>query len=191
MKSTIVWYNSWHMGAGLEWIGKKSYWLKEEGIEGDGRAKRSSEIGDGGQAAMSIILDVDGTGSGSLLDSILSTLMKTGSSDVWVVAHSHLWKFATCRFICRQLNVYMNTKWELRVIGTIQEVQIKNSLWTGIIREGCVQVMCLDASHLNRWLQSQGSSIRQILIKDSFMTLGKTRYTNVTEMCGMRLNANS
>ena len=64
--------------------------MKEEGIEGDGRAKRSSEIGDGGQAAMSIILDVDGTGSGSLLDSILSTLMKTGSSDVWGVAHSHL-----------------------------------------------------------------------------------------------------
>ena len=30
--------------------------------------------------------DIDGTGSGSLLDSILSTLLKKQSSDVWVVA---------------------------------------------------------------------------------------------------------
>ena len=59
-------------------------------MEGDGRAERSSAIRDGGQAAMSIILDVDGTGTGSLLDSILSTLLNTGSSDVRVVAHSHL-----------------------------------------------------------------------------------------------------
>lgn len=157
---------------------------------GDGRTEGRSAIGDGGQEQVfrpHLMLMVQ-----VLVPCwILSTLLKTGSSDVWVEAHSHLWKFATCRFICRQLSVYMNTKWELRVIGTIQDVQIKNSLWTGIIREGCVQVMCLDVSHLNRWLQSQGSSIRQILIKDSFMTLGKTRYTNVTETCGMRLNANS
>ena len=59
-------------------------------MEGDGRAERSSAIRDRGQAAMSIILDVDGTGTGSLLDSILSTLLNTGSSDVRVVAHSHL-----------------------------------------------------------------------------------------------------
>ena len=59
-------------------------------MEGDGRAEGSPAIGDGGQAAMSIILDVDGTGTGSLLDSILSTLLNTGSSHVWVVAHSHL-----------------------------------------------------------------------------------------------------
>ena len=43
---------------------------------GDGRAEGSSAIGDGGQAAMSLMPDVDGTGSGSLLDSILSTLLK-------------------------------------------------------------------------------------------------------------------
>ena len=43
---------------------------------GDGRAEGSSAIGDGGQAAISFMLDVDGTGSGSLLDSILSTLLK-------------------------------------------------------------------------------------------------------------------
>ena len=43
---------------------------------GDGRAEGSSAIGDGGQAAISLMPDVDGTGSGSLLDSILSTFLK-------------------------------------------------------------------------------------------------------------------
>ena len=43
---------------------------------GDGRAEGSSAIGDGGQAAISLMPDVDGTGSSSLLDSILSTLVK-------------------------------------------------------------------------------------------------------------------
>ena len=42
---------------------------------GDGRAEGSSAIGDGGQAAISLTPDVDGTGSGSLLDLILSTLL--------------------------------------------------------------------------------------------------------------------
>ena len=55
---------------------------------GDGRAERSSAIGDRGQAAISLMPDVDGTGSGSLLDSILSTLSKKQFSDVWVVAFS-------------------------------------------------------------------------------------------------------
>ena len=53
---------------------------------GDDRAEGSSAIADGGQAAISLRPDVDGTGSGSLLDSILSTLLKKRSSDVWVVA---------------------------------------------------------------------------------------------------------
>ena len=53
---------------------------------GDGRAEGLSAIGDRGQAAISIVRDVDGTGSGSLLDSILSTFLKKRSSDVWVVA---------------------------------------------------------------------------------------------------------
>ena len=52
---------------------------------GDGRADGSSAIGDGGQAAISLMPDIDGTGSGSLLDSILSTHLKKRSS-VWVVA---------------------------------------------------------------------------------------------------------
>ena len=43
---------------------------------GDGRAEGSSAIGDGGQAAISLTPDGDGTGSGSLLDSILSALLK-------------------------------------------------------------------------------------------------------------------
>ena len=43
---------------------------------GDGRADRSSATGDGGQAEMSLMPDIDGTGSDSLLDSILSTLLK-------------------------------------------------------------------------------------------------------------------
>ena len=53
---------------------------------GDGRAEGSSVIGDGGRAAVSLTRDMDGTGSGSLLDSVLSTLLKKRSSDVWVVA---------------------------------------------------------------------------------------------------------
>ena len=43
---------------------------------GDGRAEGSSAIGDGGQTAISLTPDIDGTGSGSLLDLILSTLLK-------------------------------------------------------------------------------------------------------------------
>ena len=35
---------------------------------GDGRAEGLSAIGDGGQAAMSLMPDADGTGSGSLLE---------------------------------------------------------------------------------------------------------------------------
>ena len=43
---------------------------------GDGRAEGSSVVGDRGQAAISLTPDVDGTGSGSLMVSILSTLLK-------------------------------------------------------------------------------------------------------------------
>ena len=49
---------------------------------GDGGAEGSSAVGDGGQAAISLSPDVDGTDSGSLPDSILTTLLKQGSSDV-------------------------------------------------------------------------------------------------------------
>ena len=46
---------------------------------GDGGAEGSSATGDGGQAEMSLMPDIDGTGSDSLLESD---------------AHSHLLKFA-------------------------------------------------------------------------------------------------
>ena len=47
---------------------------------GDGRTEGSSAIGNGEQAAISLMPDVGGTGSGSLLDSILSTLLKKKQS---------------------------------------------------------------------------------------------------------------
>jgi len=57
---------------------------------GDGRAEGLSAVGDGGKATVSLAPDVDGTGSGSSLDSILSTLLRKRSSYVWVVAlYSH------------------------------------------------------------------------------------------------------
>ena len=62
---------------------------------GDGRAEGSSAIGDGGQVATSLTPEIDGTGSGSLLDSILSTLLTKPPSHVWVATRSHLWKFTT------------------------------------------------------------------------------------------------
>ena len=43
---------------------------------GDGRAEGLSAVENRGQAAISLTPDVDGTGSGSLLDSILCTLLK-------------------------------------------------------------------------------------------------------------------
>ena len=55
---------------------------------GDGRAEGSSAMGDGGQTAVSFMPDIDSPGFGSLLDSVLSTLLKKESSDVWVVAFS-------------------------------------------------------------------------------------------------------
>ena len=46
------------------------------GEVGDGRAEGGPAMGDRGQAALSLIPDVDGTCPGSLLDSILSALLK-------------------------------------------------------------------------------------------------------------------
>ena len=44
---------------------------------GDGRVERCLAIGDGGQVIIfSLMPDVDGTGSDSLLHSILSTVLK-------------------------------------------------------------------------------------------------------------------
>ena len=46
LKSTIVQHSSWHTGAGIEWTGKKRYWLEDWEEMGDGRAEGSSAIGD-------------------------------------------------------------------------------------------------------------------------------------------------
>ena len=90
LKSTAVQYNSWHTGAGIKWTGKKSYWLEDREEVGDGIAEGSSAVGDREQAEISLTPDIDGTGSGSLLESD---------------AGLHLWKFATWRFVCRGLAV--------------------------------------------------------------------------------------
>ena len=52
---------------------------------GDGRAERSSAIGDGGQAAISLTPDVVGYAN--------------------TCTHLHLWKLATWRFVCRGLTI--------------------------------------------------------------------------------------
>ena len=57
----------------------------------DGRGEGSSATGDRGQAATSLLPDIDGTGSGSLL-----------KPDTYL----HLSKFTTWRFICREFTVY-------------------------------------------------------------------------------------
>ena len=64
---------------------------------GDCRAEGSSAIGDKEQAAISLMPDIDGTGSGSLLDLILSTLLKKRSSDVWVVLYQ---LYHCCFYAC-------------------------------------------------------------------------------------------
>ena len=53
---------------------------------GDGRAEELSAMGDRGQAAISLMSDVDGIDSGYLLDSILSNLSRKCSRDVWRAA---------------------------------------------------------------------------------------------------------
>ena len=50
---------------------------------GDGGAEGLSAIGEEGQAAVSLTSDMDGTSPSSLLDSILSILLKKQSNDVW------------------------------------------------------------------------------------------------------------
>ena len=61
MKSAVEHYNSWLTGPGVKWTGKKSYQVEDEEKVEDGRDERLSAIGDGGQAAISLTSDVDGT----------------------------------------------------------------------------------------------------------------------------------
>ena len=83
--------NNWPPGAGIEWTGKKSHWPEKGEEVGDGR---STAPGGGGQAVMSLTPDVDGSGSGSLLEPD---------------AQSHLWKFTTWRFVYRGVTVPFST----------------------------------------------------------------------------------
>lgn len=76
MKGIVGQDNSWHTGASIKRTSKKSYRLEEGKMGGDGRAEGSSTTGDGGQSAISLMPDINGTGSGSLLDSVPSTLLK-------------------------------------------------------------------------------------------------------------------
>jgi len=59
---------------------KDTDWRREE--VGDGRTEESSAIRDGMQAATSFMPHADGTNSGSLLNFILSTLLKNQFSYV-------------------------------------------------------------------------------------------------------------
>ena len=85
LKSTVLQYNSWHTGTGIHWTGKKLPTGGGTEVE-EGRADVSSSIGGGGQAAISLMPDIDGTCSGSLLEPD---------------THFHLWKFIIWRFVCR------------------------------------------------------------------------------------------
>ena len=96
LKSTVVQYNSWHTGAVTERTGKKSYWLEEGEEVGDGRAEGSSAIGDGGQAATSLNPDTDGTGSGFLLNSILSTRFSKKNNDNSLISLSAVLGLRCC-----------------------------------------------------------------------------------------------
>ena len=69
------------MTAGIEWTGKKSYWLEEGKKVEDGRAEGLWAIGDGGQAAIWLTSETDDTGSGSLLDLIYLPSWKKWFSD--------------------------------------------------------------------------------------------------------------
>ena len=69
LKSTVLQYNGWHTGTGIQSTGRKLPPSLEEGQKvGEGTADGPSATGGGGQAAISLMPDIDGTGSGSLLE---------------------------------------------------------------------------------------------------------------------------
>ena len=62
LKSTVLQHSSWHTGRALsEQTG--SCWPEEGAMAGDGRAEGSAAAGGRGQAAASLVFDVDGPGS--------------------------------------------------------------------------------------------------------------------------------
>ena len=68
-------------------------------LQTSNHSSSDSLSGDIGQASSSLMPDIDGTGSNFLLDSILSTVLKKLSSDVWVVMifffFHHIWSGGT------------------------------------------------------------------------------------------------
>ena len=56
LRSTVVPYNRWHTGAGIQWTAKKSYGVEVGEEEGGGRVEGSSATGDGGRVTVSLIL---------------------------------------------------------------------------------------------------------------------------------------
>ena len=125
LKSTVVQYNSWHPGAGIEWTDKKSYWLGEGEEVGDCRAEGSSVIGNGGQAAKLLTAWAWNKDTVLLYSIQYCTVKYTKAQPLVEVAHmwnvgqtheltcvighvnarSYLWEFATWRFLCRGLTV--------------------------------------------------------------------------------------
>ena len=66
LKSSVVQY-SWH-NRGWHLVNRKEEFLQEEGGEAGGSlTEGSAAVGDGGQAAISLMPDADGIGSDSLL----------------------------------------------------------------------------------------------------------------------------
>ena len=74
MYSIVVCSDRWHTGAARR-TRRVTDWRRER-KGGDGRVEGSSAIADGREAEISFRPDVDGTGSDSLLDSILPTVLK-------------------------------------------------------------------------------------------------------------------
>ena len=108
MVSWKVQYNSWHIGAGIEWTGKKSYCLEERQEAGDGSTKDHQRRR---TSCISLMPDTDGTDSGSLRDSILSSLLKKWSSDIWIVALFFLIRWHS--------SIGLHSEWLLRPLQTV------------------------------------------------------------------------
>ena len=60
LKSSVVQYSIWHIGADIQSTGKKGYWRGEGERMGDERAEGSFAIGDGVQAVIFLPPDMDG-----------------------------------------------------------------------------------------------------------------------------------
>ena len=107
---------------------------QEEWLAGGGgrwQSWRSSAGGDGGQAVVSLTPGVDGTGSRSLLEPD---------------AQSHLWKFATWRFIYRGLNDRCSTnpnRWYLLYATLIiEKIRSGPCTATTLMSEGTCSPIC-------------------------------------------------